>query len=150
MKFTDKKGLFAKPLLESRVRTADTSTKEKIFGYLLGPVGALLFNTIVNGYINLYYTDVLDLTRVAGGAFLAIFPLVSKILDAITNVMMGNLIDHTRTKQGKARPYLLLAAVLMPLAGILMYAVPKASLTVQCVWITLSYNFYYGRMQPRI
>ena len=60
MKFTDKKGLFAKPLLESRVRTADTSTKEKIFGYLLGPVGALLFNTIVNGYINLYYTDVLD------------------------------------------------------------------------------------------
>mgnify|MGYP000021298200 CR=1 FL=1 len=144
MEFIDKKGLFTKPLLESRVRTADTSTKEKIFGYLLGPVGALLFNTIVNGYINLYYTDVLDLTRVAGGAFLAIFPLVSKILDAITNVMMGNLIDHTRTKQGKARPYLLLAAVLMPLAGILMYAVPKASLTVQCVWITLSYNFYYA------
>ena len=51
MEFIDKKGLFTKPLLESRVRTADTSAKEKIFGYLLGPVGALLFNTIVRGDI---------------------------------------------------------------------------------------------------
>ena len=133
-----------KPLWDSRITSEDTTAKEKIFGYLLGPVGALLFNTIVNGYINLYYTDVLGLTAVSGGAFLAIFPLISKILDAITNVVMGYIIDHTKTRQGKARPYILLGAVLMPLAGIMMYAIPKAGMTFQLVWIVVSFNLYYA------
>ncbi|MCM1193098.1 MAG: MFS transporter [Butyrivibrio sp.] len=139
-----KQGFFEKKIWNSRITTEDTTFKEKAFGYLLGPVGALLFNAIINGYINVYYTDVLGLTAVAGGAFLAIFPLVSKILDAVTNVLMGYLIDHTKTKQGKARPYILLGAVLMPIAGILMYAIPKASMAVQLVWIVISYNLYYA------
>ncbi|MCM1428154.1 MAG: MFS transporter, partial [Eubacterium sp.] len=113
-----KQGFLEKKFWNSRITTEDTTFKEKAFGYLLGPVGALLFNAIVNGYINVYYTDVLGLTAVAGGAFLATFPLVSKILDAVTNVFMGYLIDHTKTKQGKARPYILLGAILMPIAGI--------------------------------
>ncbi|MCM1087410.1 MAG: MFS transporter [Muribaculaceae bacterium] len=144
MTFQDKRGFFAKKIWDSRITTEDTSFKEKAFGYLLGPVGALLFNSIVNGYINVYYTDVLGLTAVAGGAFLATFPLISKILDAVTNIFMGYLIDHTKTKQGKARPYILLGALLMPIAGILMYAIPKASMTVQLVWIVISYNLYYA------
>lgn len=76
---TDKKGFFDKKIWDSRICTEEVTVKEKIFGYLIGPVGALLFNTILGGYINLYYTDVLKLTAIGGGAFLAIFPLVSKI-----------------------------------------------------------------------
>ncbi|MCM1104221.1 MAG: MFS transporter [Clostridium sp.] len=139
-----KQRFLEKKFWNSKITTEDTTFKEKAFGYLLGPVGALLFNAIVNGYINVYYTDVLGLTAVAGGAFLAIFPLVSKILDAVTNVFMGYLIDHTKTKQGKARPYILLGAILMPIAGILMFAIPKASMAVQLVWIVISYNLYYA------
>ena len=133
-----------KKIWDSKVTTEDVQLKEKVFGYLLGPVGALLFNTIVNGYINLYYTDVLKLTAVAGGAFLAIFPLVSKIIDAITNVIMGFIIDHTKSRQGKARPYILLASVLLPVTGILMYAIPKAGMEVQLVWVVVSFNLYYA------
>lgn len=144
MMITDKKGFFDRKMWDSKINTEDTTAKEKVFGYLIGPVGALLFNTILGGYINLYYTDVLKLTAIGGGAFLAVFPLVSKILDAITNVVMGYIIDHTRTKQGKARPYLLLAAILLPISGILMYVVPTANQTVQLVWVVLSYNFFYA------
>ncbi|MCM1026572.1 MAG: MFS transporter [Roseburia sp.] len=140
----NKQGFLSKKFWDSRITAEDTTTKEKAFGYLLGPVGALLFNAIINGYINVYYTDVLGLTAVAGGAFLAIFPLISKILDAVTNVFMGYVIDHTKTKQGKARPYILLGAILMPIAGIMMYAIPKASMAVQLVWIVISYNLYYA------
>ncbi len=103
-----------------------------------------MLNTILGGYINLYYTDVLKLTAIGGGAFLAIFSLISKILDAVTNVIMGYIIDLTRTKQGKARPYLLLAAVLLPISGILMYVVPTANQTIQLIWVVLSYNFLCG------
>lgn len=144
MMLTDKKGFFDKKIWDSRIYTEDTTAKEKIFGYLAGPVGALLLNSILGGYINLYYTDVLKLTAIGGGAFLAVFPLISKILDAATNVLMGYIIDHTRTRQGKARPYLLLAAVLLPISGIFMYVIPAADQTVQLIWVVLSYNFFYA------
>lgn len=47
MMITDKKGFFDKKIWDSKVHTEDTTAKEKIFGYLIGPVGALLFNTIL-------------------------------------------------------------------------------------------------------
>lgn len=144
MMITDKKGFFNRKMWDSKINSENTTLKERVFGYLLGPVGALFLNAIMGTYINLYYTDVLKLTAIGGGAFLTIFPLVSKILDAATNVLMGYLIDHTRTKQGKARPYLLLAAILLPIAGILLCAVPAASQTVQLIWVVLSYNFFYA------
>ena len=92
------------PILKSRVSGEDVSRSEKWLGYLLGPAGALLLNAVLATYLNVYYTDVLKLTSVWGGAFLAVFPIVSKVLDAVTNVIMGYAIDHTKTKQGKVRP----------------------------------------------
>ena len=53
-------------------------------------------------YLNQFYTDVLGLGGVWNGMFLVVFPIVSKVIDAITNVIMGYVIDRTRTKQGKA------------------------------------------------
>ncbi len=132
------------PLLRSRITKEDVQKSEKWLGYLLGPAGALLLNAILASYLNVYYTDVLKLTNVWGGAFLAVFPIVSKIIDAVTNVAMGQIIDRTKTAQGKARPYLLLAAILLPVTGILLFTVPTASQTVQVVWVMLSYNLFYS------
>lgn len=96
--------LLARPLFQSRVNSVNVSPKEKWLGYLLGPAGALLLNAVLATYLNVYYTDVLKLTHVWGGAFLVIFPIVSKIIDAVTNVVMGYVIDRTHTPAGKARP----------------------------------------------
>lgn len=102
--------------LNSRVKSDNVRASEKWLGYLLGPAGALLLNAVLATYLNVYYTDVLKLTTVWGGAFLVIFPIVSKVIDAITNIAMGYLIDRTHTKQGKARPWLLLSAPLLATA----------------------------------
>ena len=118
--------------------------KEKWLGYLAGPCGALLLNAVLAVYLNVFYTDVLKLTGVWGGAFLMIFPIVSKVIDAVTNLLMGQVIDRTRTKEGKARPWLLLSSVLLPVTGILLFTVPAASETVQVIWIILSYNLFYS------
>ena len=128
----------------SRVCSADVSNSEKWLGYLVGPAGALLFNAVLASYLNVFYTDVLKLTGVWGGAFLMVFPIVSKIIDAVTNVIMGQIIDRTRTKAGKARPWLLLSAILMPITGVLLFTVPTASETVQVIWIMISYNLFYS------
>ena len=126
------------------VKTEQVSGAEKWLGYLLGPAGALLLNAVLATYLNVYYTDVLKLGGLWGGAFLVIFPIVSKIIDAITNVIMGQVIDRTHTKEGKARPWLLLSAPLVTISGILLFTVPQASETVQVIWVMVSYNLFYS------
>jgi GPH family glycoside/pentoside/hexuronide:cation symporter len=79
-----------------------------------------------------------------GGAFLVIFPIISKIIDAITNILMGYVIDRTRTPAGKARPWLLLSAPLLTITGILLFTVPGKSETVQVIWVMVSYNLFYS------
>ena len=132
------------PIFNSRVRSDTVTRSEKWLGYLLGPAGALLLNAVLATYLNVYYTDVLNLTPLWNGLFLAIFPIISKIIDAITNIIMGQIIDRTKTKQGKARPWLLLSAFLLPVTGILLFTVPDGSDTVKVIWVMLSYNLFYS------
>lgn len=138
------KKLLEAKMLQSKVHGNQVKTSEKWLGYLLGPAGALLLNAVLATYLNVYYTDVLKLTSVWGGVFLTVFPIISKVVDAITNLVMGYLIDHTHTVQGKARPWLLLSAPLLTISGILLFAVPSASTTVQAIWVMLSYNLFYS------
>lgn len=132
------------PLLNSRVKSDEVRKSEKWLGYLLGPSGALLLNAVLATYLNVYYTDVLKLTTIWGGAFLTVFPIISKVIDAITNVIMGYIIDHTKTAQGKARPWLLLSAPLLLISGVLLFVVPQGNETVQVIWVMLSYNLFYS------
>ncbi len=129
---------------KSRLTEDRVTGKERWLGYLVGPCGALLLNAVLATYLNVFYTDVLKLTGVWGGVFLMVFPIISKFIDAVTNVIMGQIIEHTRTAQGKARPWLLLSAPLMAVTGVLLFAVPKASQTVQVIWVMVSYNLFYS------
>lgn len=124
----------------SRVRSQNVTGTEKWLGYLAGPCGALLFNAVMATYLNVYYTDVLGL----GGLFLVVFPVISKVIDAVTNVIMGYVIDRTRTKQGKARPWLLLSAPLVAVTGVLLFVVPSGNDILQIAWVMISYNLYYS------
>ena len=140
----EKAKLLSGRVFDSKIHSNNVTGKEKWLGYLAGPCGALLLNAVLATYLNIYYTDVLKLTTVWGGLFLTVFPIVSKVIDAITNVIMGYVIDRTRTKQGKARPWLLLSAPLLLIAGVLLFLVPSGNQTLQIVWVMLSYNLFYS------
>lgn len=139
-----KEKLIDRPFFDSRIKSEDTTGRERWLGYLLGPAGAVLLNGVLATYLNVYYTDVLNLTSWWGGAFLVIFPIVSKFIDAITNIIMGYIIDRTKTRQGKARPWILFSAPLLTITGIMLFTIPQASQTVQAIWIVLSYNLFYS------
>ncbi len=141
-KIIDKKSIWNKPFLDSRIKTRNVSKSEKWIGYLFAPLGPFLFQALVSQYLNVYYTDVMGASVWLNGGFLIMYPIVSKILDAITNVIMGILIDRTKTKQGKLRPYILISAPLVTISGILLFAIPELSETGKIIWVMLSYNFY--------
>ena len=127
-----------------KIHTDAVTPREKWLGYLIGPAGALLLNAVLATYLNVYYTDVLNLTPLWGGLFLTVFPIVSKVIDAVTNVYMGYVIDHTRTREGKARPWLLVSAPLVTITAILLFTVPESNDTVKAIWIMVSYNLFYS------
>ena len=93
--------LFSSRALDSRIRSANTTNAEKWLGYFLGPVGAATLNFTVVSYLNVFYTDVLDLTNAFPwvAAFLALFPIISKIIDAITNLLMGQMIESMENEK---------------------------------------------------
>ena len=138
------RGVVNKSFFNTRIKDDAPTGKEKYLGYLLGPAGALLLNGILATYLNVFYTDVLNLTSVWNGAFLAIFPIVSRIADAFINLYIGRIIDRTNTKEGKARPWLLFSAPLIMISGILLCVIPSANKTIQIIWIIFTFNLFYG------
>lgn len=128
MEKTKQKGLFGSGVLDSWIHSANTTGSEKALGYFFGPcLVYMAYYAIAGTYLTQFYTDVLGIT----GIFLTLMPVFSKIFDAFTNIIMGRIIDKTHTKQGKARPWILISGIAMAISGILLYAVPNAGRAVQ-------------------
>lgn len=136
----DKKGLWSSPLLRSQVRSEDVRPPEMLFGYLIGPFGALLASGIFTSQLQNYLTNVLKLDL----GFLTTLQLLSTILIVAANLIVGQLIERTRTLAGKARPWILLSALTLSVASVLMFIVPFEDRTTKMVWIAIAYNAYYA------
>ena len=145
MAYLEKTKLFSSPKLDSRVKSANTTAAERWLGFFASPaIIFMAYITMSGTYLNQFYIDVLKLGSVAGGLFMALLPVLSKVVDAITNLLMGVVIDRTKTRQGKARPWIFIAAPILTIAGILLYVVPNASTAVQAIWVGISYNLYFA------
>lgn len=118
--------------------------KEKWLGYFFGPIGVTLMSGILTSYLNVYYTDVVDVAGIWGGAFLSSFPLVCRILDAITFVIMGRIIDRTSSPQGKARPWILISAPILLISMLLLFLVPEGQDWIRVIWVFSSYCLFYA------
>ncbi len=133
--------IFASKALDSRIKSANTQKSEMWLGYFAGPCFVyMVYYAVAGTYLTQFYTDVLGMS----GLFLTLMPLLSKIFDAFTNIVMGRIIDKTRTRQGKARPWIAISGVLMAVTGILLYLIPQASFGVQIAWIIVSYNLFFA------
>ncbi len=138
---------FEKMLPPSKITSANVKIPEMLFGYLAAPLCAMIANAIFGSYINRYYVDVLGWTRF--GAFATILPMLSSIVVILGNLLVGQWIDNTRTRAGKARPYLLISIPLIVVAIILMFMTPtEASDGMQMIWIAVTYNLYYALAYP--
>lgn len=131
-------------IFDSRISSEKVTLAERMLGYFLGPVSVMLMNSILNNYLNVYYTDVIKLGEVWGGWFLTAFPIVVKLIDAFTYVIMGAVMGRFHSRQGVARPWILLSAPLLCVSMILLFVVPDAKEAVVAVWIFFSYNLFYS------
>lgn len=87
------------------------------------------------GYLTFYITDSVLLSAGTAAGILA----ASRIFDGVSDIIAGYIIDHTRTKWGKARPHSIFS-VLMWIAVVLLFSVPNLSTTGKIVYIFITYN----------
>lgn len=151
-----KQSFFDRALTRTRIRSANVKPVESLLGYLVGPFCAMLANGIFTTYLNRYFRNVLFAEELASGSalagtvegFLTIFPILSAILIVIGNLVAGQLVERTRTKAGKARPWILLSAVLLAVSSVLIFIQPSNDPTFKMVWLVIAYNLYYAVAFP--
>jgi len=97
----------------------------KARNYLGDAMTAVSINIIVNitGMVNYFYTDIIGLAAGAVGTAI----LVARLLDAFSDVGMGVLVDRTKSRYGKARPWLLRMALPAFLTIALLFTIPAGA-----------------------
>ena len=151
-----KQSFFDRALTRTRIRSANVKPVESLLGYLVGPFCAMLANGIFTTYLNRYFRNVLFAEELASGSalagtvegFLTIFPILSAVLIVIGNLVAGQLVERTRTKAGKARPWILLSAVLLAVSSVLIFIQPSNDPTFKMAWLVIAYNLYYAVAFP--
>lgn len=111
--------------------------RERI-GYGFGGLGMQLANKTVSQYLLVFFTNCLFLNAKTAGAIF----MWGRVVDAITDIIMANISDKTKTKFGTYRPYILFGTVPLALTFIFAFFCPAA---VQQSGKTLvwAYAFYF-------
>lgn len=150
-----KKSVFDNPVLSTKVKSANVKiVPEALMGYLVGPFCGLLANSLFGTYLISYFREVLFADEIAAGntgvnVFITIFPMISAILIVAGNLLAGQIIERTKTKAGKARPYILLSAVVLAVASVLMFIQPLPdNTTFKMIWLVIAYNLFYAVAFP--
>jgi len=151
-KAKQKKSIFETPLLSTKIKSANVKIfPEGALGYFIGPTLALLANSILAGYLNQYMTDVLDMMSWADW-FVTWLPVISVIFVVIGNIVIGRLMDRSKTKAGKARPLLLVAIPLSVLALLMLFVfspVPtEENQTLILILFAIGYNLWFAVAYP--
>lgn len=141
-----KASFWDRPFLDSRTDRKKVGLAEMAFGYFLGPLLVQAMTCVVATYYLTFYRSYEDI--VEQGGFLFWLPLVSVIPMALSNIIVGILLGRTRTRQGKARPYIFAAAPLLLITGIVMFVIPYWSLGVRMAWMAITYNLFAAVASP--
>ena len=98
-------GLFDKPIMNSRIKTASMTLTEKLLGYLLGPFGILAFVAVVNQLAELYYTEIFYIDRIFGSGSYLVMTWVTKAVGIVAGLLIAYIVEHNESKQGLVGSY---------------------------------------------
>lgn len=107
-------------------------------GYGIGEVGLNLLVGGISNYLFFFYTDVFGLMASAVG----ILMVVTRILDAINDPVMGFISDRTKSRWGKFRPYLLYGSMPVAILTVLTFTTPNIPLGWKILWAYVTFNLW--------
>ena len=106
-------------------------------GYGAGDIAGNVVYAFLTSFVMIYLTDTVGLNPGIVGTLIA----VSKIFDGITDIFFGAMIDKTKSKLGKARPWMLYGYIGCAITLAAIFAVPTSlGKTAQYVWFFIAYT----------
>jgi sugar (glycoside-pentoside-hexuronide) transporter len=111
---------------------------KELWGYGVGALGQNIFFAMVAGFLMLFYTDYAGIGAAAVGTLF----LVARIWDAVDDPVQGFLVDRTRTKWGRFRPWLLIATLTGCVVSVMLFIIPALSPTGKIIYIYITYILY--------
>ena len=110
--------------------------KERI-GFGMASCGRGMLTGVLGSFIMIYMMNV----ALVDAGILSILFAVSKLIDGVSDIIIGNIVDHTRSKMGKARVWLLRMCLPMAVCLVLVFFVPKSFPTLlKYIYIFVIYN----------
>ena len=151
---TKEKSSFFDKLPRSLIKKNNvTLIPEGAIGYLVGPTLALLANSVLSAYFNKYMSDVLHV-NVWAKAFFTWLPVISVIFVVLGNILVGRLMDKIKSRNGKARPLLLVSVPISLLALLFLFvfspykAGDSSWHTGALICIAVGYNLWFAFAYP--
>ncbi len=90
-------------------------------GYGMGGFGVNAINGIIGSFLTIYLTNVAFLDA----AILSSIIAVSKIFDGVSDLIVGRMVDNTKSKHGKARVWLMRMCIPFAVSVLLLFFVPQ-------------------------
>jgi glycoside/pentoside/hexuronide:cation symporter, GPH family len=116
------------------MKGAALSFREKL-GYGMGDAGCNMIGGAIMLFLNYFYTDVFGLAPALVGTLL----LSVRVLDAVTDPIMGAIADRTQSRWGRFRPWLLWISLPYVLFSVLMFTTPDWSYDNKVIWAFVTY-----------
>ncbi|MDO4649538.1 MAG: MFS transporter [Eubacteriales bacterium] len=89
--------------------------------YASGNFGSGLMATILSAFLLFFYTNYMHLS----GGIVGIIFMIVRVSDGFTDLIMGNMVDRTKSKHGKARVWILRMCIPYALINIFAFTVPS-------------------------
>lgn len=111
------------------------SVFEKV-AYGGGDLASNFILVLSSTFVTFFYTDALGLNPAIIGSIM----MFSRFFDGISDILMGFVMDHTKSKHGKARPWLLWLAIPIAISLVLMFCVPQMGDFGKYIYVAITYN----------
>lgn len=105
--------------------------------YAGGDVACNVIFGMVGTLLTLFYTDYVGIHPATVGMVM----LLSRLFDGVSDMVMGIIVEKTKSKWGKSRPWILWMSVPYALSAVLLFTVPHTTSFLQAVYIFVTYNF---------
>lgn len=109
-----------------------------VFKYSFGGLGSNLAFFLVMNFLTFFYTDIFGISTMVVASLM----LVSRFIDAFTDPLMGMMGDHTRSRMGRFRPWIIIGAPILGIMVLLLFTAPNLSPNGKIVYAYVVYITY--------